>query len=100
MKLRNREIVDQSRKYAICHEEFHGTQRHRGMIRIPREWEARGETTTQTMFEQRIGGATERKGRVELATDGRSVAMEREEKAGRVRKAWSKQEFLTAAFSS
>jgi hypothetical protein len=34
----------------------------------PRVWEGRGETTTQTMFEQRIGGATVKKDRLGLAT--------------------------------
>jgi len=40
---------------------------------IPRGWEERGETTTQTMSEQRIGGAMGIKDRLGLAIDGRSA---------------------------
>jgi hypothetical protein len=40
---------------------------------IPKVWEGRGETITQTMSERRIGGATGRKDRPGLATDGQLV---------------------------
>src|SRR5258707_11971097 len=39
--------------------------------KIPKEWEERGETITQTTSKQRTGGATGKKDRPELTADGR-----------------------------
>ena len=70
-KLLNWKIIERDRKCAICREEFTDYHDCR-TIRIRRVWEERGETTSQTMSKQRIGGARGKKGRLGL-TDGRSV---------------------------
>ena len=75
-KLSNRKIAEQDRKCAICHEEFTDPSDivpdHTGKRK---EWEERGETITQTMSEQRMGGATERKDQPGLTTDGRLTGL-------------------------
>ena len=71
-KLLNREMVDQDRKCAICHEDFRDyndvVPDHRDPKGMGGAWRV-----DHPMSKQRIGGATGKKVRAELTTEGRSV---------------------------
>lgn len=72
-KLLKRKIVEQDKNVPSATKNSPTTTTLCRITRIPKGWEGLGETTIQTTFEQRIGGAIQRRDQPEWMTDGRSA---------------------------
>jgi hypothetical protein len=72
-KLFNRKIVEQDRNVQSATKSSQTTAISCQTTGIPKRWEERGETTTQTISEQRIGGATGKRDQPESTIDGPSA---------------------------